>query len=134
MASKNKESIYLPVKDFPYLERYQALFPLNLDEVAFPYKGKIYSNKELPEELLEHEKVHFKQQEELGDDIWEERYLTDANFRVQMELEAYKKQLTYFRVNRDVFDMARVQIAKVLSSPMYGNILTYKEAYQQLTK
>lgn len=134
MASKNKESIYLPVKDFPYLERYQALFPLNLDEVAFPYKGKIYSNKELPEELLEHEKVHFKQQEELGDDIWEERYLTDANFRVQMELEAYKKQLTYFRLNRDVFDMARVQIAKVLSSPMYGNILTYKEAYQQLTK
>lgn len=132
MASKSKESIYLSVKDFPYLERYTALFPINLDEVAFPYKGKIYANKELPEELLEHEKVHFKQQEEIGDDIWEERYLTEPNFRVQMELEAYKKQLTYFKINRDIYDIARVQIAKVLSSPMYGNILTYKKAYQLL--
>ena len=134
MESKNKtkESIYLPVKHFPYLERYKSQFNLNEDDVAFPFKGKIYSNIELPLELLEHEKVHFKQQEEIGDEEWEEEYLTNPQFRVRMEVEAYNKQLSYFKQNRDIFDAARMQIAKVLSSPMYGNILTYKEAYYLL--
>lgn len=129
---KKDNPLYLPVKDFPYLERYKTQFSINEEEVAFPYKGKIYSNTELPTELLEHEKVHFKQQEEIGDDKWEEEYLTNPQFRVNMEVEAYKKQLTYFTQNKDIFDLARTQMAKVLSSPMYGNILTYKEAYSLL--
>lgn len=133
MASKNKtESIYLPVKDFPYLERYKNQFTIEESEVAFPYKGKIYSNKELPSELLQHEKVHFRQQEEIGDDEWEEKYLRDANFRVKMEIEAYKKQLTFYTENKDIFEAGRMSMAKVLSSPMYGNILTYQEAYHLL--
>jgi hypothetical protein len=49
-----------------------------------------------------------------------------------MEIEAYKTQLSFYRANRDIFDIGRTQMAKVLSSPMYGNILTYKEAYQLL--
>jgi hypothetical protein len=133
MASKTKtESIYLPLKDFPYLERYTSQFQLDLNDVAFPYKGKIYSNKELPAELLAHETVHFKQQEEIGADEWEERYLKDANFRVKMEIEAYKKQLTFYTANKDVYEAGRMAMAKVLSSLMYGNILTYQEAYHLL--
>jgi hypothetical protein len=129
---KTKDSIYLPVKDFPYLERYVSQFNLDLNDVAFPYKGKIYANKELPTELLAHETVHFKQQEEIGDDEWEEQYLSNPQFRVNMEIEAYKKQLTFYTANRDIYEAGRMAMAKVLSSPMYGNILTYKEAYQQL--
>jgi len=130
MASKTKtESIYLLVKDFPLLSRYRELFDINEDEVAFPYDGKIYSNKELSPELLAHETVHFQQQKDIGLDEWQEQYLTNPSFRVKMEIEAYKKQLTFYTANKDVYDIGRTQMAKVLSSPMYGNVITYKEAY-----
>jgi hypothetical protein len=132
MASKTKESLYLPVKDFPYLDRYTSQFNLDLNNVAFPYKGKIYANKELPKELEDHERAHFKQQDEMGADKWEEEYLTNPQFRVKMEIEAYKKQLTHYTDNKDIYEAGRTQMAKVLSSPMYGNILMYKEAYQLL--
>lgn len=131
-TATNPESIYLPVKDFPYLKRYKDQFGIDEDTVAFPYKNKIYSNSPLPQELVIHEEVHFKQQEEIGADIWQERYLADPNFRVSCEVEAYRKQLSLFKDNKDTQDAVRIQCAKALSSQMYGNILTYKEAYQQL--
>lgn len=139
MASKSKKTntqpistgvTYLPTKDFPYLERYKAQFSINEDEVAFPYKGVIYTNlKELPDELINHERVHFIQQEEIGADVWVERYLTDPNFRAKVEIEAYLIQIKPFKNNKDLYDMMRAQVAKMLSSPMYGCVLTYKEAY-----
>lgn len=131
MASKNKESIYLPVKDYPYLKEFKAQFAVQEDEVAFPYKGKIYSNQELSEELVEHEKVHFKQQEEIGADEWVKEYLANPNFRVKMEVEAYRHQLSLHN-DKNMKEAIRIQIAKVLSSPMYGNVLTYKEAYSKV--
>lgn len=132
MASKKvKESLYLPVKDYPYLKEFKELFSINEEEVAFPYKGKIYSNKELTEDLVEHEKVHFKQQEEMGADEWVKEYLANPSFRVKMEVEAYKHQLSLIR-DRNMKEAIRIQIAKALSSPMYGNVLTYKEAYSKI--
>lgn len=131
MASKNKESLYLPVKDYPYLKEFKAQFAINEEEVAFPYKGKIYSNKELTEDLVEHEKVHFKQQEEIGADEWVKEYLSNPTFRVNMEVEAYKHQLSLHK-DKNIKEATRIQIAKALSSPMYGNVLTYKEAYSKV--
>lgn len=131
MASKTNTSIYLPVKDYPYLKEFKDKFAINEDEVAFPYKGKIYSNIELPFELVEHEKVHFKQQEEMGADEWVKEYLSNPNFRVRMEVEAYKHQLSLHK-DRNIKEAIRIQIAKALSSTMYGNVLTYKEAYSKI--
>lgn len=122
-----KESIYLPIKDFPYLERYKSQFSINENEVAFPYKGKIYSNKPLDKDLEAHEFVHFKQQKEIGDDNWEEQYLTNPWFRIRMEVEAYTEQLKI--APKEYKDIIRSQMAKALSSPMYGNVITYKEAF-----
>lgn len=132
MASKSKkpleeESIYLPVKDFPYLDRYKKQFSINEDEVAFPYKGKIYSNKKLEKDVEAHEFVHLRQQTEIGDDTWEELYLTNPIFRINVEIEAYNYQISM--APPFIRDAVKSNIAKVLSSPMYGNILTYKEAY-----
>lgn len=121
-----KESMYLPVSEFPFLERYKAQFAIVEDEVAFPYKGKIYSNKKLPNDLIEHEKVHFKQQDEIGDDVWIEEYLSNPSFRLKVELEAYRHQLSLYTPL--VRSLLLGNIAKVLSSPMYGNIVTYQEA------
>lgn len=131
MASKSKESLYLPVKDYPYLKEFKAQFAIQEDAVAFPYKGKIYSNQGLSAELVEHEKVHFKQQDEMGADEWVKEYLANPNFRVKMEVEAYRHQLSLHK-DKNMKEAIRIQIAKVLSSPMYGNVLTYKEAYSKV--
>ncbi len=135
-TKKTKEEVVekiQPTKNFPLLAKYQAKFPAG-DDVAYPYNHVIYTDKPemLTPELIAHEEVHFRQQDEMGLDNWVEKYFEDANFRTQVEIEAYKAQIKYFAGNRDIQDMVRVRCAKALSSPMYGNILTYKEAYQQL--
>lgn len=129
MASKTKTSIYKPVHEFPYLERYKTIFSIS-DDVAFPYNGFIYSNKELEPILEEHERVHFKQQEEIGADEWEEKYLTNPQFRIKMEVEAYNHQLTL--CPKEYREGMRTNIAKVLSSPIYGNVVTYREVLGML--
>lgn len=131
-TTKSKaESIYLPVKDFPLLNKYKETFPVD-ENTAFAYNHVIYTDKPLTPDLIIHERVHFKQQDEIGLDNWITEYFRDVNFRVKMEVEAYKEQVKYFAGNKDLQDMVRVHCAKALSSNLYGNILTYKEAYQQL--
>lgn len=47
-------------------------------------------------DVVAHEQVHFKQQERFGDkDKWWFRYLGDATFRREQEIEAYKAQIAY---------------------------------------
>jgi hypothetical protein len=131
-TKQKKEQKIQPHKNFVLLEKYRLLFPID-DTTAFPYNHIIYTNSPelITPEIVLHEEVHFKQQDEIGLDNWVEMYFTDVNFRTKVELEAYKAQVSYF-TNKDIKDMIRVQCAKALSSPMYGNILTYKEAYAQL--
>lgn len=135
MASKTKtqESIQ-PTKNFPLLAKYKAKFQID-ETTAFPYNHIIYTDRPetITPELIIHEEVHFKQQDEMGLDNWIEKYFEDTNFRVKVEIEAYSAQLKYFEYNKDIHDMIKIQCAKALSSPMYGNILTYKEAYQLLS-
>lgn len=132
MASKTKtKPQFLPVKDFPLLDKYKETFPID-ENTAFPYDHTIYTDLPLTPDLIIHEEVHFKQQDEIGLDNWIVEYFVDVNFRVKMEVEAYREQVKYFADNKDVQDMIRVQCAKALSSNLYGNILTYKEAHQQL--
>lgn len=133
MVKINKIDNIQPHKNFPLLEKYKAVFPIN-ENTAFPYNHIIYSEKpeSITPDLLVHEEVHFKQQDEIGLDTWIENYFTDINFRIKMELEAYKEQVKYFKGDKEIQNKIRTECAKALSSPLYGDILTYKEAYQQL--
>lgn len=48
-----------------------------------------------------HEQVHMEQQAVMGVEVWWQLYLTDAKFRTNQEIRAYKAQLEYARKNYD---------------------------------
>ena len=82
-----------------------------------------------------HEQVHEKQQ---GDDpkAWWDRYLTDRKFRLEQELQAYTHQY-YFLKKETSSKMSKrflEHFAQILSSQMYGNLLTQKEAETLIRK
>lgn len=83
-------------------------------------------------DLIEHESIHELQQKAMGGpEVWWERYLVDAKWRLEQELEAYGAQVRYMRVNgynKKKFGKILEKISFDLSGPMYGNVITYKEA------
>lgn len=84
-----------------------------------------------PPDLLVHEQVHREQQAKAGGpEAWWARYLRDDAWRLQQELEAYRKQFAW--VSPRVSVRMRVQflasIAADLASPMYGLGLTLEKA------
>ena len=124
------ENIICPQKDFPLLKRYKEHFDIG-ENTVFAYDGKIYTNNPLPDCLLVHEKVHLRQQEEMGVNEWVEKYLTDEEFRLEVEIEAYREQLKSIH-NNSKKRMWRKKSARDLSSPLYGSIISYDEAMQNL--
>lgn len=119
-----------PQKDFPKLEEYAAVFNITKDTI-FAYDHKIYSDNDLPLHLIVHEAAHHAQQDFYGLDVWVIRYLNDVQFRLAMEVDAYKQQLKSIK-NRDFRARVFLESVKALSSDLYGNIISYKEAFNIL--
>lgn len=119
-----------PQKDFPLLERYAEIFEITKDTI-FAYDHKIYSNNDLPLHLIVHECAHHAQQDFYGLDVWVIRYLEDPKFRLAMEIDAYKQQLKSI-TKRDFRARIFLESVKALSSDLYGNIISYKEAFNIL--
>ena len=117
-------------KEFPLLKRYKKKFDVT-DRTIFAYDGVIYCNYDLPRDLLIHEMTHLIQQEEMGVDTWVENYLDDIEFRLQMEIEAYRQQIISFRDRNDKAK-CRIESAYTLSSPLYGSIISFEEALKKL--
>lgn len=102
------------------------------DRVIYTYGDTIYvpGNTDLAEHLIVHEEVHEKQQ---GDAVvsWWERYLSDDEFRLQQEIEAYREQYKYIQMTvRDGNIKIRLlyKLSSDLSGSMYGSIVTFSEA------
>ena len=80
--------------------------------------------------LLEHEKIHQKQQ---GDKPagWWHKYFNDDKFRFEQELEAYRHQYqfvkSFIKGRNDLFNFLKA-IAGDLSGSMYGNMCSLQEA------
>ncbi len=113
-------------------------FGLLNESVIFTYGDTIYSPtaQEIPPHLEVHEKVHMHQQ---GNDpaSWWERYLLEDEFRLSQEVEAYHEQYQFVR--QDVKDPNRrtrllMKIASDLSGPMYGNIVTHRQALNMIKR
>jgi len=51
--------------EFPLLTEYKKHFPVTEDTI-FAYDHVIYTNKDLPEDIIVHEKQHFIQQDRDG--------------------------------------------------------------------
>ena len=118
----------------PLFDRIDAYFKIkeNRYEPFFCYGDTIYNpfNKKITDDVVVHESVHSVQQ---GADpaAWWNRYLSDGEFRLSQEVEAYKAQYKYIVAN--VPD--RNHVAKTLfimslhlGGKMYGNIVAVSKA------
>lgn len=123
------------VEDPPNIETLREVFPLTGREI-FAWDGVIYnpSGSRLPQELIDHEMTHFRQQD--GDaEGWWARYITDVAFRLEQELEAHQVEYKSFcKYNKDRNKQARYLqlIARRLASPMYGGVLSGREAARRI--
>ena len=126
-----------------------AEFPPNIDQIRkafrlsgaeiFAWDGTIYAPKStgLPLHLIEHEKVHFRQQREAGGpQAWWSRYIEDPQFRLDQEMEATIVEFQVYsathgrKQRRSFLDV----LARRLSSPMYGGMITTKVAKARIKK
>ena len=92
--------------------------------VPKPPRGMV---QPIDEWLMEHEHTHSRQQAILGGpEAWWRRYLDDNAFRLQQELAAYRNQyaLASRHLSRQARRLLLRQLARDLSSSMYGDIIT----------
>jgi hypothetical protein len=116
----------------PNYEKIKKVFNLTSDTIVFTYGDTIYnpSGNAFEKHLVVHESHHIKQQ---GEDPagWWDRYLKDPEFRLNQELACYKKQYHFYRKLGYSYrtDLKFLYtIAKDLSGPMYGNMITFEKA------
>ena len=101
--------------------------------VIITYGSVVYCKFDLDWQKIVHEMTHVKQQKDPA--AWWERYFIDKEFRLSQELEAYQNEAKLIRQSikdRNKKFMAIRQIALDFSGPMYGNIITYAEAFKLL--
>jgi len=125
-----------PQSEFPYITEYRQNFPIT-DDTIFVFKDKIFSNlKEIPYDVVIHERTHLDQQFKIGAKKWIELYITDKEFRLKQELEAYREQLKEVRKTGDREEYAHilVECCRNISSPLYGKMITFQEALKIFQK
>lgn len=99
--------------------------------VVFTYGRTIYNpfNGQLSTDLIHHESVHARQQ---GDDPegWWDRYIEDRAFRLSQEIEAYSSQYAFLKTHYSREKCRRMigPMSTALSSPLYGNLISKREA------
>lgn len=120
----------LPLNKFRRLKEFSKIFKIDENSVI-AYDGNIYSNKPLHKDVLVHELEHLKQQKEHGLANFTKRYLNDKKFRLEMERQAYLKQLESIE-DKGLREAVRKDIITGLCSGLYGKI-TEKEAEELIT-
>ncbi len=121
-----------PQSDFPLMEEYKAQGFDITDKTIFALGVDIYTNYNLSPDLMVHELVHLKQQQEVGVKEWVYDFLYVPAKRLEYELEAYKIQIHSIK-DRNHRAKVWLQSAKSLSSSLYGNIISYEDAKEQLS-
>lgn len=118
-----------PLNKFRRLKEFSKFFKINKDTVI-AYDNTIYSNHELYPDVLEHEKVHLKQQKKYGLDTFTKKYLNDKKFRLEMEAQAFKAQFDSIE-DVGLRDAVIQDSIIALTSGLYGKV-TEKEAEELL--
>lgn len=121
-------------------------FPPNIDlictfldvptDATFAYGNIIYnpSGKELSQDIIQHEQIHERQQAE-SPDVWWAKYLSDRDFRLKEETQAYGMQYAFAQQHvksRKLLEWAKESMALALSGAAYGKLCTYGEAESRI--
>lgn len=120
----------------PFYEKIAQTFPAIQDKrVIFTFGMTIYNPTKafIPPQLYAHEAVHCERQ---GPDdysvlAWWEQYLKDSAFRFEEELPAHQAEYAAFckrHTDRNRRAVELTNIATKLAGPVYGNMLTLRQA------
>lgn len=129
----------------PNFEAIAKVFPgAHGEGVIFAYGDTIYnpSGRELPPELIAHEKVHCERQIDMGVEAWWDQYLVDGDFRFEEELLAhiaeFKAIMSRYEYGTHAIARTREKaldhVAKKLSAPLYGRMITIHQARTAIRK
>ena len=104
--------------------------------IVFTYGDTVYapSGVELPPEIMAHEAMHCQRQHD--PEAWWAQYLADPQFRMVEELYAHAVEYEFLasQGNRHQRRGALVLVAKKLSAPLYGRLLTPAQAQKLIRK
>lgn len=106
--------------------------------IAFCYGERIFhpTGAYIEPSILVHEATHAMQQSEIGGpEEWWKRYLVDAKFRFEQEIDAHKNEYAQARLDLKFRAARRVrlrEIAQRLSGPLYGRMISYDQAVRQI--
>jgi len=123
----------------PNFERIQKAFrsyTFDNSQMIYAYWPDIYNpdGVHIPKDTMAHELVHLERQEN-NPEAWWDKYLTNANFRLEEELAAYREQYRFAKTiikDRNKLALGLMKIAHCLASSMYGNLLSINEAIKAI--
>jgi hypothetical protein len=124
------------VEDWPpNIAAIRKALPVTMDNI-FAWDGTIYNpgGGKLGPALIAHEEVHFRQQAGQPDQWWK-KYLESAEFRLDQEIEAHREEYRVFYDNHPSRNIRRRflrALAKRLSAPMYGGLITERRAVKEI--
>ena len=135
----------------PNIDEIRKYLPIH-DKVVFCWGDLLFNpnNLRIDPALYKHEEKHFEQQMKYGRNAfwqnftlpkyrigkWWDRYLKDYAFRLSQELPAYQVQYReYLKILKDRNDQAKMalMLARDLSSPLYGKLISTEQALKAIT-
>ena len=120
----------------PNIEKIAEKFDLDSHHPVFTYGDTIYSphGAGLSDDLVAHEMIHMAQQTK-SPEIWWDRYLTDEEFRLDQELQAYGVQYGFICLSvkdRNARHRQLFRLATDLSSTLYGSLIPHSVAMRSI--
>jgi len=123
------------VNDYPpNIQTIRKFFDIKGQGVVFCWGSTLYvpNGGKIEKHLLAHEETHERQMKGWDPEEWWKNYLTDKKFRLAREVEAYRNQYKYIKVNlvKDRNKLSKVldEMAEGLSGQVYGCMVSFKEA------
>lgn len=121
----------------PIWDKITGKFPaINPRSIIITYYPDIYSANPLDKDFQAHEEVHLEQQKDYegGPKAWWDKYLSDLDFVLRQETEAYRVQGEHIRANFNRPERRKriMQIAKDFSGSIYNQAISFQDAKRVL--
>jgi hypothetical protein len=120
---------YREQSEFPFLQTFKDKFAIT-PETIFAFDGTIYTDFNLPNDLLAHEETHLRRQKDNPEE-WIKNYLADDSFRLNEEILAFIAQIKSIK-DREMRNTVLIKAARSLASELYGGIISEEEALAKI--
>jgi hypothetical protein len=133
--------VRIVVAEPPMIEEIDAAFHVRGKPILFAFGDRIYNpgGVYVPPELMAHEFVHGERQgHQVGE--WWRRYIADPAFRLEEEIPAHiaeyraicARERSKWVSERNMRRTAAAHVARKLSAPLYGRLITFEAAKKLL--